>query len=31
MRKELVAKVAGWDWGLETNVLLKIQKSFPQV
>lgn len=29
MRKELVGKVAGWDWGLETNGLLKFQKSFP--
>lgn len=29
MRKELVGNVAGWDWGLETNGLLKFQKSFP--
>lgn len=29
MRKELVGKAAGWDWGLETNGLLKFQKSFP--
>lgn len=29
MKKELVGKVAGWEWGLKTNGLLKFQKSFP--